>query len=597
MLFCLSGLVGQMTTLSPGKIALCRIFYRIEQTFHAEQTTTGAVSLTSSKSTDTLLSMKEEQQPDGAPVEVKLPVLFGLRPGVYLTILYGAVLLALLFVLLVLPGITNRGELLMVDSLPGGAAVFVDGSYVGATPLEAFVPSGNHLVEFEKNGYSFEAVEMDLGGRLFASRFFPKKRKIDADFSDADGEKIFAALFYELSGYALIDNYRENYQAPPLIEPVIRDLLAARILERDELYKNFYNLLPNISNETMLHDFYAAYVLLKESESITFSTEREGLDSLVAEVSAAIGIDPGLLELSFGKAERPDTVITAYPGRGTAGGTVLEDPDSVQGIAAPGSSGIEDVRFVKVAGARFTVGDPALKGPALPLTGMNRNTLPAVVSLDTFYIASRETTVGDYRMFLSEHEEWRPERRRELIEAGLADNEYLTEWSAGGDFSALPDNRPLSGISWFAAMAYCDWLNSKLPEEFSGWQVTLPDENRWELAAIRNGSAAPVYADTGAQVLPARFERYGSIGAADLSGSLWEWTGSWYLPLDRLYAASGSEIALPETWRGSERAVRGGSWANRSDLVAVHTRASQDPRWSTPFLGFRPALVRKGTGR
>ncbi len=541
--------------------------------------------------------MKEIQEPDGDPVEVKLPAIFGLRPGVYLSILYGAVLLAVLFVLLLLPGIKNRGELLMIDSLPEEAAVFVDGRYIGATPLRSFAGAGSHLVELKKEGYSFEALELELGGRLFASRFFPKKRQVDVTFSDVDGEKIFSDLFSELSHYALIDNYRENYQAPPLIGPVFRDILDAGIYENEELYEKLYMLLPNISNETMLHDFYGAYVLIKQSESVAFSSEREGLDSLIREASEASGIDPGLLELSFGKSDSPESVNTSYPAKGTAGGTILDSPEDTQSLPAPGSLRTGEIRFVKVQGARFTLGDPALSGPALPLTDTNRNNLPALVSLDSFFIADRETTVGDYRKFLAENEKWRPERRDRLAESGLADEEYLTEWSAGGDFASLPDNRPLSGISWFAAMAYCEWLDSKLPEELSGWQITLPDENRWELAALRNGSASPVFADTGGQVIPARFERYGSIGAADLSGSLWEWTGNWYFPLDRLYAASGSELQLPEMWKGAERSVRGGSWANRSDLVAVQTRAGQDPRWSTPFLGFRPMLVRKGTGR
>lgn len=49
--------------------------------------------------------MKGEKGPDEKPVEVKLPKVFGIRPGVYLSVIYALVVIALLFVLLLLPGI------------------------------------------------------------------------------------------------------------------------------------------------------------------------------------------------------------------------------------------------------------------------------------------------------------------------------------------------------------------------------------------------------------------------------------------------------------------------------------------------------------
>lgn len=540
--------------------------------------------------------MKDEHTPDEAPVEVTLPALLGVRPGIYLTVLYGAVLLALLFVLLILPGIRNRGELLTIRSLPSGAAVMVDGRYAGATPLKVFVPAGERSITLEKPGYEFGEQKISIGGRLFASRFFPKKRSVELSFSGADPGAIFSSLFTALSGYALMEDYRENYQAPPLVTPVMRDMMETGLLSREKLYEYLYMMLPNISNETMLRDYYDAYALLRAADGVRFENEREGLAALIADSAAASGVDPGLLELSFGKAEKPEAVALSYPGTGTPGGTIVEVRPAA--LPAAGSSfAAGGVRFTWVPGALFTAGSPDRSAPALPLDSKERDLLPALVNAESFFIAVRETTVGDYRRFIADNPRWAPANRVALEQAGLADGEYLTEWSAGGEFSSLPDSRPLSGISWFAAEAYCRWLDARLPEGMEEWSVVLPSEELWELAALRNGAAPSVFADNAAGVLTARFERYGAAGAADLSGNLWEWTSSWYLPLSRLYLASGTRPRLPQEWSAAERSVRGGSWANRSDMTPYHQRASQDPAWCTPFLGFRPAVVRKGAAR
>jgi len=65
---------------------------------------------------------------------------------------------------------------------------------------------------------------------------------------------------------------------------------------------------------------------------------------------------------------------------------------------------------------------------------------------------------------------------------------------------------------------------------------------------------------------------------------VWEWTGTWYHPADYLV---GGTAAYP----GTQRVVRGGSWANDRRSIGVTTRGAQPPEWSTAFLGFRPVLA------
>ncbi len=75
-------------------------------------------------------------------VEVHLKPFLGIRPGVYLTILYALLALAVLFFLFFYKGLREQGTYLRVTSLPAGASVSVDGQYAGSSPCEILVKKG-----------------------------------------------------------------------------------------------------------------------------------------------------------------------------------------------------------------------------------------------------------------------------------------------------------------------------------------------------------------------------------------------------------------------------------------------------------------------
>ena len=84
--------------------------------------------------------------PDKAPVnpedvEVKLKPFLGVQPATYLPVLYGFLLLVILFLLLFLPGIVRPGTVFTVVSTPPNAAVSVDGVIRGASGRDVFVPA------------------------------------------------------------------------------------------------------------------------------------------------------------------------------------------------------------------------------------------------------------------------------------------------------------------------------------------------------------------------------------------------------------------------------------------------------------------------
>ena len=78
---------------------------------------------------------------------VKLKPVFGLKPGIYLTVIYGFIVLLGLFLLLIYPGIKNNGMMIHVDTSPGGAVVYVDNIYKGTAPTSFFVEKGNREID------------------------------------------------------------------------------------------------------------------------------------------------------------------------------------------------------------------------------------------------------------------------------------------------------------------------------------------------------------------------------------------------------------------------------------------------------------------
>lgn len=124
--------------------------------------------------------------------------------------------------------------------------------------------------------------------------------------------------------------------------------------------------------------------------------------------------------------------------------------------------------------------------------------------IEAFHIARSVVTVSEWKTFLSatsypwgslpiataaEEESW----KRFLRHMGKEDS-MLASCSPGDLFEVLSTISPTSEhpvvfVSWFDAMAYCDWLSS-----LTGRRVSLPTEIQWE-RACRGPASLPCSAD------------------------------------------------------------------------------------------------------
>ena len=230
------------------------------------------------------------------------------------------------------------------------------------------------------------------------------------------------------------------------------------------------------------------------------------------------------------------------------------------------------------------------------------------VGADTFWISPHEVTNEEYRLFCDLTDYPHP------AEGG-------TNLAPVGYFVNYP-KYPVVGVSWWDALAYCNWLSEVAGLEpcydmqtgdydssKSGFH--LPTEAQWEKAARGgldqmsypwgndspvnrcnyneySGYLEPFMADFGANRGPLPVDSLVANGYSlkNMAGNVWEWCNDWYSR--DYYDSSPSQNPLgPDT--GTEKVVRGGAWNSSSTYIQCAFRERFAPEVKRFDIGFRIA--------
>jgi len=489
-----------------------------------------------------------EQDIDAA--SVRLPSLFGLSPGRWLAAAAALLLAGLAFSVLVLPGILRPGTRFRFSSAPTGAAVFLDGAYAGTTPCEVFVPEGRRDIRVSSPGFREEDLSRIVDKRLFASAFLPRTEAVEARLTLEDGEGLWRGAVREFSEWCLAGEPTAVWQAPPVLESAA----AARFTDPTASAPSWEERRDFVLAAARLINHSSAARELVRAASLAFGSGKPDSPAATDGWKQILLEEPGLAGLLGELAQKESESLPGMAERTTARTAVSAVPSE---ITAAGAA----LAPVTLRSVRF-----------LPVPGAGRRLL-----------AETETTAGQYAAFLRDRPEWGADRLERLISEGLVTGDYLA-----GFENALPDE-PVRGVSWHAARAYTVWLSGSAP---AGFRASLPSEALWETASRSGGEKGPrIWADgvrTGPA--PASGRIRDGAGFADLLGNLWEWCDDSFAFRPDI----GADAAL--RFPGSERSVRGGSWASPEGTVTALTRGSFPPEWCSPFLGFRPALTADGRG-
>jgi sulfatase modifying factor 1 len=141
-----------------------------------------------------------------------------------------------------------------------------------------------------------------------------------------------------------------------------------------------------------------------------------------------------------------------------------------------------------------------------------------------FALMRRPVTNGEFAAFVAANPQWRRDRVPEVF----ADARYLAHWPGDRSPADGPQSlQPVTGVSWFAAQAYCEAQGARLPTWVEWEYAAAADERR------RDARADPAwrerilawYSRPSTQALPrAGLQAPNAYGVQDLHGLVWEWT-------------------------------------------------------------------------
>jgi len=278
--------------------------------------------------------------------------------------------------------------------------------------------------------------------------------------------------------------------------------------------------------------------------------------------------------------------------------------------------------LIEIVGGEFLMGD-ILEDKIKIWRGRIPETPLVKVSVDDFYLARYETTVGEFKKFIKDKNYITSTQRNEK----KPEKKHLLPWEK----LQFPqeDNHPVVKVSWEDAIEYCNWLSEKdsLPKAYDFSRKSLLDKNgkktndirdvvgyrlpteaEWEYAARERGKnvrfgngkniakyteinfkadelseAHPPMSKIGKHVN--KTTKVGSfvpnsLGLYDMSGNAWEWCLDEAVDFAKGYVSKVN----PEN-----HAIRGGNYMDGPDYCRVATRYNFWAHAPCEVSGFRIA--------
>ena len=210
-----------------------------------------------------------------------------------------------------------------------------------------------------------------------------------------------------------------------------------------------------------------------------------------------------------------------------------------------------------------------------------------LIAVADFDIQDAPVTNAEYLRFVLHRPEWQRGNAVSLF----VDDQYLSTWA--GPISLAPDtssSQPVTGVSWFAANAYCEWQDARLPSWYE-----------WEYVAAANDDLADArslpewrqnilswYSQAGGEPLgEVRARQANYYQVFDAHGLIWEWVDDFNAFLvsgdnreqggaDTLQFCGAGAITMEEK-------------ENYAVLMRVAMLSALEARYTTRNMGFRCA--------
>jgi len=226
----------------------------------------------------------------------------------------------------------------------------------------------------------------------------------------------------------------------------------------------------------------------------------------------------------------------------------------------------------------------------------------ATTQVPTFSISKYPITNSQYQVFVDAQDGY-----RSPAWWGYSDEAKI--WRRENEHPKITafegDDLPRTNVTWYEAVAFCQWLTGRImpsqpgiPVSLTGNMfITLPTEQQWQRAAqgddgreypwgnqfdaaCCNTTASSISKATPVTQYPCGVSLFGVM---DMAGNVWEWCLSEW---------GTSEVSLKTS---GERVLRGGSWGNAAHSATTGSRHRDFPNYGYDIYGFRVVCFAVGS--
>jgi len=208
------------------------------------------------------------------------------------------------------------------------------------------------------------------------------------------------------------------------------------------------------------------------------------------------------------------------------------------------------------------------------------------IPVKAFRMDEHAVTNLEFLEFVKANPQW----QRSKVNRLFADTNYLKEWKSDlsiGESNKKIYNSPVVNVSWFAARAYCQWKNKKLPTiaqwEFAakGMAKNLKGKSLTDYILEWNAKPNPPF-------LPNVKSTYeNAYGLYDMYGLIWEWTLDFNSFIGSPDSRSNSEVDLKNFCAGG--AINVADKSDYAGYLRFSFRGSLKGNYCIKNLGFRCA--------
>ena len=471
---------------------------------------------------------RKKQLPEVEPV--KLKPFHGIRPGIYILIIWALIILLLAFVLFVLPGLVSNTSYVTFNEPVVGSGVYEDGIYLGSATDGVYkTTGGNHKYTFTYEGEEYGEVESKVKRKVFFTLFSHKPQLIvpERSYNDEVKEKVVSAFIRDVTSYSAVISAPDTFHYPPIfsafasnsVEMSIKDVRDAWLLA-----------LSHISSSSLYEDYKVGKEILLKS-GILFETEES--KELEYYIDALFNGEKVTLEKSM-----------------------------ENNILLPTKDG------------DFFHYEPTIveMGYSTTLTVESAKEAPVKVEVYDFSIARNLVTEHDWALFVEENPKWSKDNLETLVEEGLVDSNYLKGITLSPYINSI---RPIRNISYYAASAYVEWKSGK-----DGVIYHIPTEKEWYTASFSTKDkeyvTSLVYVENNPTTPTA------------MLGLLWEFTSTPFIPLSRITDYDKINN-LGNMYGYDDVIVKGGSYVSDPSSISIDTVGITSKSTCSEFCGLRLA--------